>query len=89
MEWQAGCRIGKENEEGKFNMNADERQIALSVIENLRNDILTAKTRDGHRILDTSDFYQYLTDRIDRIRADSEYRLRDDIDQSFNPLGAN
>lgn len=47
------------------------RQIALSVMEHLRDDILTAKTRDGHRINDAADFRQYLTEQINHIRGNS------------------
>ena len=55
-----------------FSMNNnDTRQIALSILEGLRDDILTARTRDGHRILDTADFRQYLTEQINHIRGNS------------------
>ncbi len=49
----------------------DRRMIALSILESLRDDILTARTRDGSRIMDTADFRQYLTEQINNIRGNS------------------
>jgi hypothetical protein len=50
-------------------MGVNERQVALAVLEHLREDILKARTKDGTHIVDQSDMHQYLTEQIDCIRG--------------------
>lgn len=50
-------------------MTPTERQIALRVIENLRDALLFAKTKLGAPIMDLADIREYLTDQISYIRS--------------------
>ena len=52
-------------------METDERQIALSVLENLREDLTYARLNDGRRVLDVADFRQYLYEQMSRIRTNA------------------
>lgn len=54
-----------------FVMDMNERQIALSVLENLREDLTYARLNNGGRILDVADFRQYLYEQMGRIRTNA------------------
>jgi hypothetical protein len=55
--------------EGVMNMN--ERQIALSVLESLRGDLVYAHLNNGGRVLDVADLRQYIYEQMDRIRTNA------------------
>jgi hypothetical protein len=50
-------------------MDINERQIALSVLESLREDLAYARLNNGSRILDLADFRQYIYEQMGRIRT--------------------
>jgi hypothetical protein len=52
-------------------MDLNERQIALSVLESLREDLTYARLNNGSRILDVADFRQYLYEQMGRIRTNA------------------
>ena len=52
-------------------MNTYERQIALSVLECLRGDLIYAHLNNGSRVLDVADLRQYIYEQIGRIRTNA------------------
>lgn len=51
-------------------LSPDERQIALSLLERLRDDLFKRpRLRDGKPLASASDIREYLTEQIDSIRA--------------------
>jgi len=50
-------------------MDMNERQIALSVLEGLRADLMYAHLKNGSRILDVADLRQYIYEMMGRIRT--------------------
>jgi hypothetical protein len=52
-------------------MNTNERQIALSVLEGLRADLLYARLKDGTGIVDVADLRQYIYELMGRIRTNA------------------
>jgi hypothetical protein len=51
-------------------LSPDERQVALSVLERLRNDLFQRpRLRDGKPLSSASDIREYLTEQIDHIRS--------------------
>ena len=52
-------------------MDTNTRQIALSVLESLREDLAHARLNNGGRILDVADLRQYIYEQIGRIRTSS------------------
>ena len=52
-------------------MDMTERQIALSVLESLRGDLIYAHLKNGSRILDVADLRQYIYEQMDRIRTNA------------------
>jgi hypothetical protein len=52
-------------------MDTNERQIALSVLENLREDLTYARLKNGSRVLDISDLRQYIYEQMGRIRTNA------------------
>lgn len=52
-------------------MNTNERQIALSVLEGLREDLMYAHLNNGGRVLDVADLRQYLYELTGRIRTNA------------------
>jgi hypothetical protein len=50
-------------------MDTNQRQIALSLLESLRSDLLYAHLKNGSRVLDIADFRQYLYEQITNIRT--------------------
>ena len=53
----------------EFAMNVNERQIAISVLETLREDLTYAHLNNGSRVFDIADFRQYIYERISQIRT--------------------
>jgi hypothetical protein len=52
-------------------MDTNERQIALSVLESLREDLAYAHLNNGSRILDVADLRQYIYEQMGRIRTNA------------------
>jgi hypothetical protein len=52
-------------------MNMDQRQIALSLLEGLREDLIYARLNNGSRILDVADLRQYIYEQMGRIRTNA------------------
>ena len=52
-------------------MNTNEKQIALSVLESLRADLIYAHLNNGSRILDVADLRQYIYEKMGRIRTNA------------------
>jgi hypothetical protein len=52
-------------------VNTNERQIALSVLESLRGDLIYAHLKNGSRILDVADLRQYIYEHVGRIRTNA------------------
>ena len=52
-------------------MDTNDRQIALSVLENLREDLTYAHLKNGSRILDVADLRQYIYEQMGRIRTNA------------------
>jgi hypothetical protein len=50
-------------------MDMNEREIALSVLENLRGDLMYAHLNNGTRVLDVADLRQYIYEQMSRIRT--------------------
>jgi len=50
-------------------MDTNTRQIALSVLESLREDLTYARLNNGSRILDAADLRQYIYEEMGRIRT--------------------
>ena len=50
-------------------MDTNTRQIALSVLENLREDLAYARMNNGSRVLDVADLRQYIYELMGRIRT--------------------
>jgi len=71
-------------------MTPDERQIALAVLETLREDLMYGRLNNGSRVLDVADIRQYIYEQMNRIRTDGlvmgvpgeEQRRRDTISPS-------
>jgi hypothetical protein len=52
-------------------MDMDQRQIALSLLERLREDLIYAHLNNGSRILDIADLRQYIYEQMGRIRTNA------------------
>ena len=50
-------------------MDTNEKQIALSVLESLRADLMYAHLKNGTRILDVADLRQYIYEMMGQIRT--------------------
>ena len=50
-------------------MDMNERQIALSVLEGLREDLTYARLNNGGRVLDVADLRQFIYEQMGRIRT--------------------
>jgi len=48
-------------------MDSNERQIALSVLESLREDLMYAHLKNGSRILDVGDLRQYIYEMMGNV----------------------
>jgi hypothetical protein len=53
-------------------MDTNERQIALSVLGCLREDLVYAHLNNGSRILDVADLRQYIYEQMGRIRTSAQ-----------------
>jgi hypothetical protein len=52
-------------------MEMNERQIILSVLENLREDLVYARLKNGSRVFDVADLRQYIFELVGRIRRNA------------------
>ena len=52
-------------------MDTNQRQIALAVLENLREDLPYARLPNGRRVLDVADLRQYIYEQMGRIRTNA------------------
>ena len=52
-------------------MDMNQRQIALSLLEGLREDLIYARLNNGSRILDVADLRQYIYEKMSRIRTNA------------------
>jgi hypothetical protein len=52
-------------------MDMNQRQIALCLLEGLREDLIYARLNDGSRILDVADLRQYIYEQMSRIRTNA------------------
>ena len=52
-------------------MDMDQRQIALSLLEGIREDLIYAHLNNGSRILDVADLRQYIYEQMGRIRTNA------------------
>ncbi|MBZ5720114.1 MAG: hypothetical protein LAO03_07010 [Acidobacteriia bacterium] len=52
-------------------MDTNGRQIALSVLESIREDLVYAHLNNGGRILDVADLRQYIYEQMGRIRTNA------------------
>jgi hypothetical protein len=50
-------------------MDVTERQISISVLERLRDDLTHAGLNNGKPMIDLPDLRQYICERMDRIRT--------------------
>lgn len=50
-------------------MFTSERQLAITLLEGLREDLTYARLNNGSRILDVADLRQYIYEQINRIRT--------------------
>jgi hypothetical protein len=53
-------------------MDTNERQIALSVLGCLREDLVHAHLNSGGRVLDVADLRQYIYEEMGRIRTSAQ-----------------
>jgi hypothetical protein len=63
--------VGNVVRSGVCLMDMNERQIALSVLESLRGDLMYAHLNNGSRILDVADLRQYIYEEMGRIRTNA------------------
>jgi hypothetical protein len=54
-------------------MNMNERQIALSMLESLRDELTYARLNNGSRVLDVADLRQYIYEQMGRIRTNAHF----------------
>ena len=52
-------------------MDINQRQMALSLLEGLREDLMYAHLNNGGRILDVADLRQYIYEQMGRIRTNA------------------
>jgi len=52
-------------------MDMNQRQIALSLLESLREDLIYAHLNNGSRILDVADLRKYIYEQMGRIRTNA------------------
>jgi hypothetical protein len=52
-------------------MHINERQIALSILDSLRGDLIYAHLNNGGRVLDVADLRQYIYEQMSRIRTNA------------------
>jgi hypothetical protein len=66
-------------------MDTNQRQIALSLLESLRSDLLYAHLKNGSRVLDVADLRQYLYEQIANIRTSAS--VMDEVFGTNNAYG--
>jgi len=54
-------------------MYTNERQLAISLLEGIREDLTYARLNNGNRILDVADLRQYIYEQIARIRTNAYF----------------
>jgi len=54
-------------------MYTNERQLAISLLEGIREDLAYARLNSGSRILDVADLRQYIYEQISRIRTNAYF----------------
>ncbi|MGO9083593.1 MAG: hypothetical protein ACLQBK_00055 [Candidatus Sulfotelmatobacter sp.] len=54
-------------------MYINERQLAVSLLEGIREDLTYAHLNNGNRILDVADLRQYIYEQIGRIRTNAYF----------------
>jgi len=54
-------------------MYTNERQLAISLLEGLREDLAYARLNNGSRIFDVADLRQYIYEQISRIRTSAYF----------------
>jgi hypothetical protein len=52
-------------------MDLNRREIALSLLEGLSEDLMYARLNNGNRILDVADLRQYIYEQMGRIRTNT------------------
>ncbi len=52
-------------------MDMNERQIAISVLESLKADLMYAHLNSGSRVLSVADLRQYIDEQMGRIRTNA------------------
>lgn len=52
-------------------MDTNTRQIALTLLESLREDVAYARLNNGSRVRDVADLRQYIYEQMNRIRTDA------------------
>ena len=52
-------------------MDMSQRQIALSLLETLREDLIYTHLKNGSRVLDVADLRQYIYEQMGRIRTNA------------------
>ena len=52
-------------------MDVNQRQLALSVLESLRADLMYAHLNSGSRVLDVADLRQFIYEQMGRIRTNA------------------
>jgi hypothetical protein len=75
-------------------MDINQRQIALSLLEALREDLTYAQLNNGSRILDVADLRQYIYEQMGRIRTnalvmDGLYGRENVLGQDFSSKAGN
>ena len=50
-------------------MTTNQRQIALAVLESLREELMYGRLNNGSRLLDVADLRQYIFEQMTRIRT--------------------
>lgn len=50
-------------------MTTNQRQIALAVLESLREELMYGRLNNGSRVLDVADLRQYIYEQMSRIRT--------------------
>jgi hypothetical protein len=52
-------------------MTTNQRQIALAVLESLREELMYGRLNNGSRVLDVADLRQYIYEQMTRIRTNA------------------
>jgi hypothetical protein len=58
---------------GGLVMYTNERQLALSVLEGLREDLIYARLNDGNPVLDVTNLRRYIYEQMGRIRTHAHF----------------